>query len=277
MQFSVLLSIYFKEKPAFLELALSSLVHQTRLPDEILLIEDGPLNDALYRVIGHFQQQYPKIFRIIKLPENKGLGNALRIGVEACTYDIIARMDSDDICLPERFEKQIAFLESRPDIAVVGANIEQFDEVPGDIKIFRIMPVEGEALRAYARFRSPVNHPSIVFRKAAVLDSGNYDGSILLWEDFSLFIRMLKKGYKFYNIQEVLLYFRVGSGIDSIKRRSGWKYMKSELKFAAFAKEIGHLSFFEWLSYITMKLPVRLLPPRLVLLMYNKLLRKSGK
>ncbi len=277
MQFSVLLSIYFKEKPAFLDLALASLVNQTLVPDEILLIEDGPLTDELYRVIDRFQQQYPKIFKIIKLPENKGLGNALRIGVEACTYDIIARMDSDDICLPERFEKQIAFLESRPDIAVVGANIEQFDEVPGDLKIFRIMPVEGDALRSYSRFRSPVNHPSIVFRKAAVLDSGNYDGSILLWEDFALFIRMLKKGYKFYNIQEVLLYFRVGSGIDSIKRRSGWKYMKSEVKFASFAKEIGHLSFGAWLSYLVMKLPIRLLPPRLVLFMYNKLLRKSGR
>jgi len=276
MKFSVLISVYFKENPVFFRAALESIVTQDLLPDEIVLVEDGPISEALAHVIADFKKRYPRLFIVVPLEQNMGLGNALRIGLAACNYEIVARMDTDDICAPNRFRKQIDFLRLHDDIAVVGTNIEEFNNVPGDLGSLRIMPEGGKKLLKFARYRSPVNHPSIMFRKSRVLAAGSYSGDILLWEDFALFIRMLKQGDQFHNIQEILLYFRVGTGIETIKRRSGWHYFKSEWKFSLYALKIKHLSYWEWCSYIILKLPLRLLPPRLVLLIYTRLLRKRN-
>lgn len=273
MKFSVLISVYDKEKPVFLEKALSSIVNQTLMPSEIVLVKDGPISEPLEKVIDWFTSAYPDLFNIVSLSINRGLGEALRIGVEVCKYEHIARMDSDDICHPDRFEKQVSFMKTHPDIAVLGSNIEEFNIYPGDNKVRRLMPESGKKLLNYAKFRSPVNHPSILMRKQAVINAGNYNGNIRLWEDYSLFIRMLKNGSKFYNMQEILLYFRVGSGIESIERRSGYNYMKNEWKFACLARQVGHLSNFDWFLYVVLKLPLRLLPTRLVLYLYQRFLR----
>lgn len=272
--FSVLISIYFKESPIYFRQSLESIFKQTYLPNEIVLIKDGPLTIELDAVITEYTNYYPEIFKIISLSENKGLGNALAIGVVECSYGIIARMDTDDICAINRFEKQIKFLDSNSSIDLVGSNVEEFNNVPGDLKRYRKMPEKGESLKKYSRFRNPVNHPSVMFRKDKVLEAGNYNGDILLFEDFSLFIRMLCRGSEFYNIQECLLHFRTGIGIEVIKRRSGWFYVKNEWKFSKLALKIGSLNVFEWLFYIITKLPLRLLPPRVILYVYNQFLRQ---
>lgn len=274
LKFSVLMSVYFKENPRYFRQSLDSIFKQTLLPNEIVLIKDGPLPIELEAVITEYINNYPEIFKIIPLIENKGLGNALAIGVVQCSYEIIARMDTDDICVSNRFEKQIKFLNSNPDIALVGSNVEEFNSIPGDLKRYRKMPEQGVALKKYSRFRNPVNHPSVMFRKNKVLEAGNYNGDILLFEDFSLFIRMLSKGGNFYNIQECLLYFRSGVGIEVIKRRSGLFYIKNEWKFSKLALKIGSLNIFEWFFYITTKLPLRLLPPKVILYIYNQFLRQ---
>ncbi len=268
------MSVYFKENPRYFRQSLDSIFKQTLLPNEIVLIKDGPLPIELEAVITEYINNYPEIFKIIPLIENKGLGNALAIGVVQCSYEIIARMDTDDICVSNRFEKQIKFLNSNPDIALVGSNVEEFNSIPGDLKRYRKMPEQGVALKKYSRFRNPVNHPSVMFRKNKVLEAGNYNGDILLFEDFSLFIRMLSKGGNFYNIQECLLYFRSGVGIEVIKRRSGLFYIKNEWKFSKLALKIGSLNIFEWFFYITTKLPLRLLPPKVILYIYNQFLRQ---
>jgi len=273
INFSVLMSIYSKENPIFFRKALDSLMNQTKRPNEIVLIKDGPLTNELDEVISEFIIKFQNLFKIITLPENKGLGNALSIGVLECKNEIIARMDTDDICVLNRFEKQIEFLNSNPNIDLVGTNVEEFNKEPGDLNRFRKMPEKGEALLSYARFRNPVNHPTVMFRKSKVLEAGNYNGDILLFEDFSLFIRMLQKGSVFYNLQECLLYFRTGLGIDVIKRRSGLFYVTNELKFANLALRIKRITFFEWIFYICTKLPLRLLPPKVILFVYNKFLR----
>ena len=274
LKFSVLMSVYFKENPRYFRQSLDSIFKQTLLPNEIVLIKDGPLPIELEAVITEYINNYPEIFKIIPLIENKGLGNALAIGVVQCSYEIIARMDTDDICVSNRFEKQIKFLNSNPDIALVGSNVEEFNSIPGDLKRYRKMPEQGVALKKYSRFRNPVNHPSVMFRKNKVLEAGNYNGDILFFEDFSLFIRMLSKGGIFYNIQECLLYFRSGVGIEVIKRRSGLFYIKNEWKFSKLALKIGSLNIFEWFFYITTKLPLRLLPPKVILYIYNQFLRQ---
>ena len=182
-------------------------------------------------------------------------------------------MDTDDICKLNRFETQLKFLELNPEVDLVGSNVEEFKNEPGDLKRYRKMPEKGTQLISYSRFRNPVNHPTVMFRRSKVLEAGNYNGDILLFEDFSLFIRMLQKGSVFYNLQECLLYFRTGLGIDVIKRRSGLFYFKNEWKFAKLALKIKSLTFFEWIFYICTKLPLRLLPPRVILFVYNKFLR----
>lgn len=273
INFSVLISVYFKENPFYFKQALDSILEQTMRPSEIVLIKDGPLNQELDTIIENFENLYPDIFKIIALPINKGLGNALSIGVLACKNEIIARMDTDDICVADRFEKQFNFLQANPDVDLIGSNVEEFKNEPGDLKRYRKMPEKDKQLLSYSRFRNPVNHPTVMFRKSKVLEAGNYNGEILLFEDFSLFIRMLQNGCSFYNMQECLLYFRTGMGIEVIKRRSGLFYVKNEWKFAKLALKIKRLTFFEWLFYITTKLPLRLLPPRVILFVYNKFLR----
>ncbi len=272
-KFSVLVSVYFKENPFYFKTALDSIVNQTLLPNEIVLIKDGPLCEELEKVINEYIFQYPNLFKVISLPVNKGLGNALSIGVKECSYEFIARMDTDDICVLNRFEKQITFLEKNPNVDLVGSNVEEFNVEPGDLKRYRRMPENGQKLLKYSKFRNPVNHPSVVYKKSKVLEAGNYNGQILLFEDFSLFTRMLMNGATFYNIQECLLHFRTGLGIDVIKRRSGLFYVKNEWKFALQSLKIGNLNFFEWLFYVSTKLPLRLLPPKVILYIYNQFLR----
>jgi glycosyltransferase involved in cell wall biosynthesis len=271
--FTVLMSVYYKDNPIYFRKSLESVMNQTVRPNEIVLIKDGPLTSELNYVINEFQNLYSSIFNIVTLDKNKGLGKALSIGILKCTNELIARMDSDDICLFNRFEIQLNFLNKNLNVDLVGSNVEEFNNIPGDLKRFRIMPEKGDKLKKYSKFRNPLNHPSVMFRKSKVIQAGNYDDDILYFEDYSLFIRMLKNGSKFYNIQSSLLNFRVGTGIDTIKRRSGLNYLNEEWKFSLLSLKIGHINFIEWLFYIITKLPFRLLPSRVVLFVYNKFLR----
>jgi glycosyltransferase involved in cell wall biosynthesis len=268
------MSIYFKESPIFFKQALESLLNQTKMPNEIVLVKDGVLTKELNELISEYIVNYPNLFKIIPLVENKGLGNALSIGILECSYEFVARMDTDDICLPNRFEKQVEFLCSNPNVDVVGSNVEEFNKEPGDLKRYRMMPEGGAKLLKYSKFRNPLNHPTVMYKKTKVIEAGNYNGEILLFEDYSLFIRMLKKGCVFYNIQESLLNFRTGLGIEVIKRRSGVFYVENEWKFSLLALKINQLNLAEWLFYVLTKLPLRLLPPKIILFVYNTFLRK---
>lgn len=274
MKFSVLASVYYKENPSNLLVALDSVFNQVLMPDEVVLIKDGPLTNKLDDIISNYIERYPRIMKVVSLDVNKGLGNALRIGVQSCSYDIIARMDTDDFARPERFEKQIRFLKENPNIDVVGSNIEEFNVVPGDLKRYKINPETHEDLISQIGLKSPFNHPSIMMRKSAVLRAGNYDGDLLLFEDYSLFLRMWLAGVKFYNMQEVLLDFRVGSGIETIKRRSGKHYIEKETAFLQYAEDIGAFNKMQILKYKVLKFPIRVLPPKIVLFIYNTFLRK---
>lgn len=275
VSFSVLMSIYCKEDCDNLDSALKSIVEQTLLPSEIILIKDGPLYKELDNVINTFQESYSNLFKVISLEENLGLGGALRIGLENCSNNIIARMDTDDICRNNRFEKQFNFLANHLEYDIVGTNIEEFNTVPGDLKRFKINPELHSDLVRQIKLKSPFNHPSIMFRKKSILEAGNYNGDLPLFEDYALFLRLWLNGAKFYNIQEPLLNFRVGTGIATIKRRSGLHYLKKEWNFVKYAKKIGAFNYFDVIRYIVLKFPIRLLPPYFVLFIYNTFLRKE--
>lgn len=245
MDFSVLLSVYQKEKPAYLRQALESVWQQSQKPSEIVVVEDGLLTEELYQILTEFGEGCP-VFVRCPIAENVKLGRALAYGVEHCSYDLIARMDTDDLALPQRFEKQCEYMMKHPEIDVVGGWIEEFDEKTSYSAV-KMMPETSEEIIKYARYRNPLNHMTVMFRKEAVLAVGNYAHFPML-EDYHLWSRMLAKGMKMYNLPEVLVRMRVDD--VTYQRRGGRMYFQSYKHLRRMQREIGILSISEYCKAI---------------------------
>ena len=267
---SVLLSIYYKEKADYLRLSLDSVFHQTVRADEVVLVEDGKLTPELDVVIAEYQKRYPEL-KVVPFEKNRGLGSALNDGLKECSYDIVARMDTDDIAKPERFEKQLKILEEHPEIDLVTAWIEEFIGTPENITGKRTLPETSEALYNYGKSRCPANHPVTMYRKKAVMDVGGYQTE-LFPEDYFLWIKMLQNGSKFYCIQESLLFFRYAP--ETVAKRGGWKYAKDELKIQWNIYQTGYVSFPRYLYNSLAKFTVRVLPLNMRQWVYQHFLRK---
>lgn len=267
--YSVLMSLYYKEQPDYLTQSLESVFNQTLAPDEVVLVEDGPLTEELYRILDKFQNEYPNLKR---LPQsiNRGLGKALNEGLKHCSNDLVARMDTDDICFPDRFEKQIRFMIDHPEIDVSGSWIEEFEGNPENIVSIRRVPTEHKDISKYIKKRSPLNHPSVIFRKAAVIKAGNYL-SFPLFEDWYLWARMMVNGCVFANISECLLHFRVSP--DMMKRRGGLKYAKSSFKLQRELHNLGLISKIQAYKNGIIRGIVYLMPNRLRSIVYSTFLR----
>ena len=222
------MSVYRNDRPEFVERAVNSVTaYQTLKPDEIVLVVDGPIPLALTELIDSFENITEFNFKVIRLPENKGLGNALRIGMKHTTNEIVARMDSDDVSSIDRFKKQIEFMKANPEISVCGGQISEFIDNEKNIVAHRLVPLTPEDCRRYYQDRDPLNHMTVMFRKSVVLNVGNYQ-PWHLDEDTYLWGRLLKAGYKIANISDILVNVRVGK--DMYARRGGWKYFKSDSK-----------------------------------------------
>lgn len=267
--FSVLLSLYKKECPSQLRQSLNSLFSQTLPPNEIILVKDGPLTAELDTVVSDYVARY-SILKIVPLPQNQGLGKALNEGLKHCSYDLVARMDTDDIAKPDRFEKQMKVFEEHPELDLVGAWIDEFEGTPQHILSVRRVPETSEEIREYCKKRCPVNHPVVMFRKSAVLAAGGYQ-HFPLFEDYYLWVRMLKNGARFYNIQESLLYFRASP--DMFKRRGGWKYAVNELSFQRMIWKMGLIGWGRFLKNVAVRFPARIIPNSLRGFLYKKLMR----
>ena len=273
IKFSVLLSLYAKEKPAYLKKSLESVFYQSRIPDEVVLVEDGPLTDSLCEVLEYFILNYP-ILKIIKSDKNQGLGKALNLGLYACSYDYVARMDTDDICYPDRFEKQLDFLERHPEVDMVGSWTQEFtesEEGEPHYMALKKFPESNVDIYFFARKRNPFEHPSVIFKKQAVIDAGSYQ-HCYLFEDYFMWARMMLNNCVFYNIPEPLLYFRMTT--DSFERRGGFKYALKEIANLWKFKQIGFFCYFEFLTNVIRRFPVRIMPNKFRKYFYNKILRK---
>lgn len=267
--FSALLSIYYKENPRILQQCLDSVLSQTRMPDEVVLVEDGFLPPDLMAVIESYKRKITHL-KIVTLTVNVGLGKALNEGLKHCSYDIVARMDTDDIAKPERFEKQLAVFQEHPEIDVVGAWVDEFEDDISKIKSVRKLPESHEEIRRFAERRNPVNHPVVMFRKSAVLAAGEYQ-HFPLFEDYYLWVRMLMNGAKFYNMQESLLYFRVSP--DMFKRRGGLKYAWNEVCFQHCLLKMGFISWKRFCMNVLLRFPVRIAPNSIRTFIYKNFLR----
>lgn len=261
-KFSVCTSVYKNDKPEFVRVALDSmLVHQSVKPDEIVLVQDGPVPDDLSSLLSEYEGKYSDVMHIIRLEKNGGLGNALRLGVENAKYDIIARMDSDDICMPDRFEKQLAYLEAHPECDIVGGQITEFIDIPDNIVGKREVPCDNEAIYHYMRSRCALNHPTVMFKKKAVLDAGNYQD--WFWnEDYYMWIRMMEQGCVFANLPDVLVNMR--SGLDQYGRRGGKKYFDSEIGIKKLMLEKGMITRKEYIVNYVQRFIIQLMLPNSV-------------
>lgn len=270
LKFSVLMSLYKNEKPEYLRRALDSMLNQTLLPNEILIVKDGVLTDELEFVLEEYKFK-SDLFRFLSYEQNRGLGLALRDGVVACKYEYIARMDTDDIADSRRFEIQMDFLEKNPEVALVGSNSQEFDVDCLQPYAVSIMPCSYLEILSFAKKRNPFRHPTIIFKKSAILDSGNY--SDFMWfEDYDLFVRVIKKGYMVANLPEYLVLVR--ADINQFARRGGFEYLKQDLKFQRFLLEIQFISNLEFINNIIIRSVVRLMPNWFRVWFYKKILRK---
>lgn len=270
--FSVLLSIYYKENPLFFIKSLESIFSQTELPNEVILVEDGRLTDELYAVIDDFVSRYP-IIKVIPLSQNMGLGRALNVGLQYCSNDLVARMDTDDIAKPDRFEKQLRVFTENPDIDVCSSWIEEFVDDTDHIVSIKTVPEFHWDILRYAKSRCPINHPAVMFRKSSLQSAGGYPHS-MMQEDYYLWIRLLMDGAKFYNIQESLLYFRASA--EMYERRGGWRYLKNEVLLWSMAYREHFISFFQFVKNIMIRIPIRLCPSTLRSFLYTRILRKRS-
>ncbi len=268
--FSVLMSVYYKENPDYLRQALNSVFNQTLPANEVVLVEDGPLTEELYSVIEHYQEKHQEL-KVINLKVNSGLGKALNEGLKNCSFELVARADTDDISKPQRFEKQVAFMEEHSEIDVCSGSIDEFIDDINSIVSTRELPEGHDALYKFGQKRNPINHPVSIFRRSAVDAVGGYQ-HFSLFEDYYLWARMMMNGAKFHNLKESLLFFRFSP--DMMKRRGGWKYAMTEIKFQFTLQKIGYISFSRMLGNIIIRFGVRIIPNRTRKRIYSKFLRK---
>ena len=256
MKFSVLIAVYGKEEPANLRQSLESIFRQELPPDEVVLVEDGPVPATLEMVVNDYITLYSEI-KVVRLTENSGLGTALQEGLQQCSYDIVARMDSDDISLPGRFRREMAWLESHPETDIVGSWVDEFSNSTSQVISTRRVPETHEELFKFSRYRNPMNHPTVMFRKAAVMKAGGYR-HCPLFEDYDLWVRMMMNGARFHNLQESLLLFRLTPQLFS--RRGGSRYIRQELNFQKQMRRMGHISGWQLTTNAVIRTLLRLIP-----------------
>ena len=270
MNYSVLMSVYYKEKPEYLRMAMDSIWAQTAGTDDFVLVCDGPLTDELDAVISEMSALHP-VLHVVHLEKNGGLGNALNMGIQHCKNELVARMDSDDISYPDRSEKQIAVFQAHPEVSICSGIVEEFTTNPDVVDAKRVPPETNSDIVSYAKKRNPFNHPCVMYKKSAVEAAGSYQDFYLL-EDYFLWLRMLQKGFIGYNLQEPLLWMRAGS--ELYQRRAGWKYVKSQKRLCQYMRDSGFISTIQYIKGVSSRSVASLIPNGLRKLVYRAFLRK---
>lgn len=254
-KFSVLMSVYHKEKPEYFRIALEAVFNQTILPSEFILVKDGMLTDELENIIADYASRFP-IFNVIENQTNIGLGLSLAKGLSVCTNEIVARMDSDDTMPTKRFEKEYnCIIDGSYDIVSCWSSF--FINDINEIIAVKKRPELHDDIVRLAKRRSPISHAASMFRKSAVLRAGNYQ-NVGLYEDYHLWVRMIVSGAKFYNIQESLYYVR--TSLEQVSRRGGLKYLINEIKVLYYFYKIGFYNLLFLVENIFIRLTVRLMP-----------------
>lgn len=273
MPYSVLMSVYSKENKDNLKAAVDSMLNQTVVPDDIVIVCDGPLTDELNKIIEYYEKTFGNLFTILRLEKNMGLGIALREGLLKCRNEIVARMDADDISVPDRIEKELKVLESNPAISVVGGQIAEFCDSVDNIVGYRKVPVKENEIIKMVKTRNPLNHVTTVFRKKDVLDAGNYC-DLSGFEDYCLWVRMLACGKRLCNVQDVCCYVRVNK--DTYHRRSGVEYFKNTVAMERILKNNKMINSLQMVNNLAVRfVGTVLLPNDIRGAFFRKLMRRK--
>jgi glycosyltransferase involved in cell wall biosynthesis len=271
--FALLLPVYGGDRAEFVRAAFHSAVHDQELrPDAVILVRDGPVPDELATCLDELCAGSPVPVTVVPLEHSNGLGPALDAGLAASPYDVIARMDADDIAMPNRFAVQLPLISAGADI--VGAGLLEFDGDLDDIVGRRVPPTKPDDIRRYAKIHDPFNHPTVVYRREAVLKVGGYGANQALMEDYWLFSRMLAAGAEPRNVPEPLVYYRVGAG--AYERRGGRDLLRSELRLQSKLRRNGLTTRSEYVRNVIVRGGYRLLPWRFRRIVYRRIVAGYG-
>lgn len=260
--FSVLLPVYIGDVPAHFVRALRSVAADQQLPpDEVVVVCDGPVHPQIARVLDEAEQGTRgdltghSVVTVLRLPTNQGLSAALNIGLRRCAHDVVARADADDIALPERFAEQLPLVAGGADL--VGSAIAEFDNDEDEVGLVRRMPLTSEQIRQVITYRSPFNHPTVVYRRSVVTDAGGYE-HVAHMEDYWLFARMVAAGVECLNHPDPLVLYRVGAG--AYARRGGWTMLRSEVQLQRLMRRARITSFGQYVRNLFVRGIYRLVP-----------------
>jgi glycosyltransferase involved in cell wall biosynthesis len=267
---SAIITTYRGDDADELSDALDSILDQTLPPAEVVLVEDGPVTADIESTVADYQHRHSEIFSILPLESNWGQGYARRIGIENANHDLVAMMDADDVSVPQRFELQVEYLQQHPEIDAVGGYSAEFTTDMDSPHAVRQVPVEPAAVASKARFKSPMNQTTVMARRAAILDAGNYRG-VDRMEDYGLWGRMLSNGSALANLPTVLA--KVRGGGPMYTRRGGWEYAREEVRLQRQFLDMGFVSLPVALVNLCIRVPIRLLPNRLRAVLYSRFLR----
>ena len=265
-QYSVLMSVHAGEAPDFLRQSIESILRQTLPTDDFVLVCDGPLTAGLDAVIRDFPQ-----LRVVRLPRHMGIAAALNEGLSRCRHEFVARMDSDDISLPHRCRLQLEHLLAHPQTAILSAAVMEFEESPAAVTGQRVLPSDNGDILRFSKKRNPFNHPAVMYRKSAVIHAGGYFDRFPGFEDYDLWVRMLRAGSRGENLREPVLYMRAGDAL--YRRRRGPKYALNLLLFHRELRRCGWSTTADFLSAALPHAVLCLLPLPLLRRVYRRLHR----
>lgn len=263
-KFSVLMPVSNKENPDNLKRCLESIINQTIKPDEIVVVKDGKFGKKLDNILKKYN------LKIVELNEHKGIGYALNVGIQNCTNNLIARMDSDDIALPNRFELQINRFKKNKKLTILGGQILEFDK--DKIKKIRSVPTSYKEILKYSKSRNPFNHMSVMYKKDAIVKLGNYI-STPNFEDYYLWINALQNNYYVENLSDIIIL--ANNTLSTMKNRGGIKYIKPTINFQKYLLKTKYINLFEFIKNLSIRISVALIPNKIREKFYLKFLRKE--
>lgn len=270
--YSVLMSVYYREKAEYLRLSMESMVTQTVPPEQFVLVCDGPLTPELDAVIAEYEAAYPDLMTVVRLEKNMGIGVALNLGIQHCRNELVARMDADDIAVPERLEIQLAELKKHPEVSAVGGQIAEFYDDPSQITGYRAVPITEEEVRERIKFRNPMNHMTVVLRKSHVLKVGNYQ-DVPGFEDYFLWASLTANDCSLRNVKDVCCIVRANAGLYS--RRGGVRYFQNTMRVERFLRDKEIITKWEfWRNVAIRFVGTIVIPPSCRKAVFLNVLRK---
>ena len=269
-RYSVVMSVYRGDNPRWFRQAIDSILNQTVRPDEIVVVVDGPLTPQLNATLLQYKNN--SMILVVRLKKNQGLGNALNVGIKHAKNELIGRMDSDDIAIPNRFELQLAEFEKHPELDIIGGQIAEFVDDPEETVGCRKVPKTPFEIKQFSRRRSPFNHPTIMYKKSVIQQIGGYDASIIRLEDYDLWLRAIAKGAVCANIDDIILKYR--STTDAVKRRKTFTSLRNHIRARVQFHKKGYISLFDLGYGLVTQIILFMMPTKLAEVIFKKVVRE---